>query len=106
MRVLIGEPEFEVRDLLVRAVKKVGHDVVLAHDVEPGDDFDVAIVEPADPALLETARRLRRDHPDVPLIFVSVKPPDANTTALLPAVHLVKPFTREDISRALAPLAG
>jgi hypothetical protein len=65
------------------------------------------LLEPAAPDCLEQARRIRSERPSLPVVCVSVLPPEARFLTLGPLVHLTKPFTCEalgaTIGAALTP---
>src|SRR5438477_3772766 len=96
-RILIAEPDESLRLLYEAHLAHLGHDVV-----GPGADarsIDLAIVEPAARRELLEAARLRRDRPELPIVFVSVAPPSSPTRVLLPVAHLLKPFELADLDR-------
>lgn len=99
-RILIGEPDPEVRQLLTYLVARLGHE-----PLQPGDDdvADVYLFEPASPVCLELARKLRREQPGLALVALSIEPPCAGTRALAPIRHLMKPFVRSELAAALEP---
>jgi CheY-like chemotaxis protein len=99
-QILISEPSIDVRALLTLLAQRLGHEVVYAAAAGSAA-LDAAIVEPADPLSLGVARALRCDRPDLPIVFVSVEPPRAETIALEPVRHVIKPFARADIAAAL-----
>jgi hypothetical protein len=100
MRVLIVEPDRAVRELLELQVGFLGHEVA----VNAGES-DVAVVEPATPEGIAAARVLHAFHPDVLMVFVSIRFPTPQTTELTPFAHLVKPFGLRRLASVLEAAA-
>jgi len=102
-RVLIAEPSADVRVLLERAVRRLGHEPLVPS--APGAPLppppDVLLLEPAFHGGLELARALRRDHPHVAIVICSIYPPTAELQALAPAAYVLKPFARDTLEDAL-----
>jgi hypothetical protein len=105
-RVLIAEPNGDVRSLLQLYVLGFGHEpIVHGGGTQPVEEVDVAIVEPGEGDGLELARALRAS--GVALIFASIFPPETATRVIQPAAHLVKPLPRLALERAIRDaLAG
>lgn len=99
-RVLIGDPDPEIRELLQRIVAGMGH-----APVDPGDEHaetpDLLLVEPGDPPMLDLAIRLRERNPGIPVVCVSIFPPGPGALALRPAAYLLKPFALAGLQRAI-----
>lgn len=106
MRVLIGEPSEEVRELLVHMLGRLGHEACSA---DPGSSNgfvpDLMLFEPASEAHLALAASLRDRDPGFPLVACSVKPPSPASRALDPVRHLLKPFTRVELAAAVEEAA-
>ncbi len=101
-RVLISEPVVEIRTLLALVVAQLGHEASFdAAQAADEVDVDVALIEPASGPGLELAAALRARADDVPIVFLSIEPPTAETRALQPVRHLVKPFERAELAQAL-----
>jgi CheY-like chemotaxis protein len=100
-RILVLEPEPEIRELVCRVAERLGHEVVTEDSVD-GLTIDAVVVEPEGGRGLELATRLRTRAPDLPLICTSIAPPSPATRALEPRAHLVKPYTLRDLSQALS----
>lgn len=99
--VLIFEPHPEVRELLARIVRRLGH-VALVDDGRPVAEWervDAVLVEPASEGSLETIAPLRER--GASFVCVSIYPPSAQATALSPVAYLQKPFSLVDLERAL-----
>ena len=104
-RILILESNAEVRQLLALQVRHLGHEAVCGGEgtgAAGGAAIDAAIVEPVAPGGLDAARVLRNVWPHLPLVFVSVRPPSAESRSLAPVLHLVKPVRLAELEAALA----
>ena len=99
-RVLICEPHDDISALLELVVRRLGHEPVAfaGGDVEH-IGVDAAVIEPGETSALEVAKTLRGR--DVPVLFTSIYPPDANVLELQPSAYLVKPFPLYALERAL-----
>ena len=100
--ILIDEPHPDIRVLLAAVVCRAGHapigEAELTEETEPA----LMIVEPAYLESLSAAVRLRRRFPKLPIIFASIRPPEAATKALEPVEHLLKPFRLAELEAAMA----
>jgi CheY-like chemotaxis protein len=99
-RILICEPHDDISALLELVVRRLGHEPVtfVGGDVDH-IGIDAAVVEPGESAALKVAQSLRAKN--VPVLFTSIYPPDAEVLALDPAAYLVKPFPLYALERAL-----
>jgi DNA-binding response OmpR family regulator len=99
-RVLICEPHDDISALLELVVRRLGHEPVafLGGDVDH-IGVDAAVIEPGEAWALEVARSLRARN--VPVLFTSIYPPDAEALDLEPAAYLVKPFPLYALEHAL-----
>jgi DNA-binding response OmpR family regulator len=99
-RVLICEPHDDISALLELVVRRLGHEPVayVGGDVEH-IGVDAAVIEPGETSALQVARTLRARN--VPVLFTSIYPPDAEVLGLEPAAYLVKPFPLYALERAL-----
>jgi len=101
-RVLILEPSAELLHLLERSVLRLGHEPVRpARGGDEPPDADAVLLDPDLDSSAEVAAAFRDRHPDVPMIVCSIYPPSEETRRLRPSRHLLKPFTREELERAL-----
>jgi DNA-binding response OmpR family regulator len=99
-RILICEPHDDISALLELVVRRLGHEpVTFAGGDVDHIGIDAAVVEPGEAAALTVARKLRAN--DVPVLFTSIYPPDAEVLELKPAAYLVKPFPLYALERAL-----
>jgi CheY-like chemotaxis protein len=102
-RVLIDEPTEEIRELVARLVGLLGHQVIRTSE---GELPDVVVFEPAAEGPLRRAQELRLRAPHVPIVACSLKEPSAETRALEPAAHLLKPFRLAELKAALDAALG
>lgn len=103
-KVLIAEPSADVRALLERSIRRLGHDPI-EHDRNRGDgdgEVDVLLLEPAFNGGLDLARTMRATQPDLAIVICSIFPPSAELQELAPIAHVLKPFQREALEEALA----
>jgi hypothetical protein len=99
-RILIVEPHPDVSSLFEVLIQRLGHEPVRYQDLAPDlDTIDLAIVEPGDEVGFEAAKAIRAR--GVGMVFVSVFPPEAETLAMRPIAHLVKPFGRHSFAHAV-----
>lgn len=103
-RILVCEPNPEVRALLAHVVARLGHEPVQAED-GPGDvltdDADVLLIEPAYQRALSMAEMLRARQGELPIVCASIFPPTPEWQELKPVAYLVKPFSLADLEQAL-----
>lgn len=102
-RVLVVEPDAEVRALFSTMLRRLGHEPVVA---EPGantpPECDVVLVEPAWSAGVELVCSLRRHRPTLPVVGASIFPAQHAPAELTTVRHLEKPFTLVQLSDAIA----
>ena len=99
-RVLICEPHDDIAALLELIVRRLGHEpVTYRGDGRDHLGVDAAVIEPGEPEGLRLARSLATA--DLPVLFTSIYPPDADLLALEPTAYLVKPFPLYALERAL-----
>jgi len=103
-RVLILEPDAELRRLFTLQLSSIGHEV--ADDA--GADPDLLLVEPASNAMFRRALGMRHARPDLPIVCVSISEDTRIARDLAPSSFLVKPFPvdrlRAALAEALAPV--
>jgi CheY-like chemotaxis protein len=105
--ILIHEPHPEVRDLLERIVRRLGHEPRIdgtAADVDTSR-VDVVLVEPAGHGAVERARSVAEET-GAALVCVSIYPPSDEVLALNPVAYLIKPFSLIELERALVTALG
>lgn len=103
-RVLIAEPSADVRALLERSIRRLGHEAVV-HDRRLLDgelDVDVLLLEPAFNGGVELAQTMRTAQPQLAIVICSIFPPSPQLYELAPVAHVLKPFQRDALEDALA----
>jgi len=100
-RILISEPNPDLRVLLEAVVRRAGHEPVGHGELTSGDAPAVMILEPASADGLAAAARLRRRLENFPIICTSISPPSDETRALSPIAFLLKPFRLRDLEAAI-----
>jgi CheY-like chemotaxis protein len=100
--VLVIEPHPEVRELLIRVVRRLGHEVVLGDEsyTPTGQHVDAVLVEPAHEPGLDAAAPLVQSR-GASLVCVSIYPPSERVRELGPVAYLQKPFTLGQLEQAL-----
>jgi CheY-like chemotaxis protein len=104
-RVLIAEPDPDVRLLIGQVIRRMGHEA-LPFSPAGVATADVALVEPASPQGVAALAALRDAPRQVPIVLASIAEiePDAAGAA---AAWVAKPFTGADLVDALErALAG
>ncbi len=99
--ILIMDPDPATRSLLEVLVLRLGHRPIGQRELSEGENPELMLLEPASRAGLRLAARLRRRFPQLPILCVSIDPPDWETRELGVAGHLMKPFRRSQLERAL-----
>jgi len=101
-RVLVADPDPDVLALVERAVTNWGHEVVRYHPDDPPIVPDVMLFEPEmGPRVIALAERLGAESPPVPIVVVSIHPPELAVHRLRPAAYLLKPFSLPQLQAAL-----
>lgn len=117
IRVLVVDDEPDVRDLIVRWLRRDGHDVLASGSaaaaleaVELHGMPDVALLDVAMPGMdgIELLTELRRRDPRLAAMFVSAlwTPGDMNRIRETGAEHLAKPFTVTVLGHVVRRLAS
>ena len=100
-RILILEPQPEVRELFVRVAARLGHAALTEIDDETESPPDAIVLAPEDPVGLSVVRSLHGSFPDVPIVCTSILPRGPETRDLAPVAYLTKPFALADLERVL-----
>jgi DNA-binding response OmpR family regulator len=100
-RILISEPHPDLRILIEAVVRRTGNEPVGQGELTSDDAPAVMILEPASADGLAAAARLRRRLESLPIICTSIFPPSHESSALLPVVHLLKPFRLRELEAAI-----
>lgn len=98
-RILIAEPEPDLRSYAQQAVLELGHEPLLL-DAHTGTGVDVLLLAMCADAVA-TASALRREDPALPIVCMGTAPVDDAVRCLRPVAYLVKPFRLADLARAL-----
>lgn len=101
MRVLIAEPDPDVRLLLELAVARLGHQPVAATD---RSNVDAVVLEPSCPVALSVLSRFRRRVP--PVVCLSIYPRESVNAPAETVVYLQKPTSSAQLRAALAEAAA
>lgn len=105
--ILIAEPDPGTWSLLELLVLRLGHRPISQRELADGEQPDLMPLEPSSRLGLRQAQRLRGRLPQLPILCVSIVPPNAETRELDTVGHVMKPFRRieieREIERALVP---
>ena len=97
-RVLIAEPNADVRALLELTVHRLGYEPVLPHEAGRGD-VDAILLEPACAVGRSVLRRFGSETP--PVVCLSVYPREEGLEPSASVAYLVKPASSAAIGTAL-----
>jgi CheY-like chemotaxis protein len=104
-RILVSESHEDARRLLVRMLRRLGHEPTVVTMPAPQQllDAEALVVEPAAPVGAVLAQAARLIDPSLPLICASVAAPPAELERLgvVFDASLVKPFTSEQLDVAI-----
>jgi len=103
-RVLISEPNAEVRRLLELTVERLGYELVKAPAAGPPPSVDAVVLEPASPASRSLLHRFGADVP--PVVCLSVYPREAGLAPPESVAYLVKPSSSAALGSALRGVFG
>ena len=95
-RVLIAEPDEDVRKLLELTVRRLGYEAVAADEC---GDVDAVLVEPACAMGRSVLRRFGADAP--PVVCLSIYPREEALEPATSVAYLVKPASSAEIAAAL-----
>jgi DNA-binding response OmpR family regulator len=98
--ILISEPNFEIRELLARVIEAMACETATSPATD-ADAVDLLLVEPGWPEGLALARRLRAARPELPIVLLSIYPPQLESELLSPTAYLVKPFSVAELQGVL-----
>jgi CheY-like chemotaxis protein len=99
--ILIVDPDPATRSLLELLCERLGHAPIGAGDWSNGVEPDLLLLEPASGPGMRLARSVRRRLPRLPILCVSIDGPSGETMSLSPVAHVMKPFRRRQLERAL-----
>lgn len=95
-RVLVLEPDRDVRELLVRMLRQLRHEPML----EPDGEADVVLLEPGSTTARQTLADVRERRPDVYVVCASIYPRE-DAASLEPDAFLSKPIDVANLEAAL-----
>jgi DNA-binding response OmpR family regulator len=99
--ILIVDPDPATKSLLELLVLRLGHRPIGQRELAEGEEPDLMLLEPASRLGLRLAHKLRRRRPRLPVLCVSIEPPSWETRELGAIGHVMKPFRRSQLERAL-----
>ncbi len=99
--ILIVDPDSATKSLLELLCQRLGHRPIGPREWVDGEEPDLLLLEPASRPGVRLARGFRRRFPDLPILCVSIDGPSGDTVSLKPVAHLMKPFRRSQLERAL-----
>lgn len=94
-RILVAEPDPDVRQLLELAVRRAGHDPVETHD-----GIDAIVMEPGCAVARALLRHFRHAVP--PVVCVSIYPREAGLAPPETVAYVMKPTAPSRLARTLA----
>ena len=100
-RVLIAEPDADVRELLELTVRRLGYEAVA---VDERGDVDAVLLEPASAMGRAVLRRFGADAP--PVVCLSIYPREEGLEPSASVAYLVKPASSTEIADALRSVFG
>ena len=99
--ILIVDPDSATKSLLELLCERLGHRPIGPREWIEGDEPDLLLLEPASRPGVRLARGFRRRFPHLPILCVSIDGPTRETRDLDPVGHLMKPFRRLQLERAI-----
>lgn len=99
--VLIVDPDPATGSLLELLCLRLGHRPIGPRELAEGEEPELVLLEPVWRTGLRLARRLRAELPQLPILCVSIEGPSVETRELGPTTHVMKPFRRTQLERAL-----
>jgi hypothetical protein len=100
-RVLIAEPDPDVRELLELTVQRLGYEAVTSDE---RGDIDALLLEPACAVGRSVLRRFGMDAP--PVVCLSIYPREEGLEPSASVAYLVKPSSSTEIADALRSVFG
>jgi len=99
--ILIVDPDSATKSLLELLCERLGHRPIGPREWIEGDEPDLLLLEPASRPGVRLARGFRRRFPHLPILCVSIDGPSGDIMSLNPVAHVMKPFRRSQLERAL-----
>ena len=103
-RILIAEPNEDVRSLLELTVRRLGYEAVRPQERTGRADVDAILLEPACSVGRSVLRRLGDDAP--PVVCLSIYPREQGLEPPASVAYLVKPASTAAIADALRTVFG
>jgi hypothetical protein len=104
-RILICEPDPDVRSLVAFVVRRIGHEPIMSDGTrDQALAVDAIVLEPGDADALELGHGIRLTSPAIPIVCVSIF--QQPVYAFQPDAYLVKPFSLDELGWALATALG
>jgi CheY-like chemotaxis protein len=103
-RVLIVQPNDDVRELIAEHCRRIGVEPLVASGKCHGElaDIDAIVADPASPAAQRLLATLDRERRTPPIVFASIYPPAGRLVDSPAVAYLVLPCPWERFERALA----
>ena len=99
--ILIVDPDAANRSLLELLCLRLGHQPIGSREWMEGQEPELMLLEPVSGAGVRLARGVRRRFPNLPILCVSIDGPTRDTLELGAVGHVMKPFRRFQLERAL-----
>jgi CheY-like chemotaxis protein len=99
--ILIVDPDPSNRSLLELLAERLGHRTIGPGEWVRGEEPDLVVLEPESRPGVRLVRGIRRRFPTLPILCVSIDGPTPDSRKLNPIGHLMKPFRRLDLERAI-----
>jgi CheY-like chemotaxis protein len=99
--ILIVDPDAANRSLLELLCLRLGHQPIGSREWMEGQEPELMLLEPISGAGVRLARGVRRRFPHLPILCVSIDGPTRDTQELGAVGHVMKPFRRFQLERAL-----
>ncbi len=101
-RILVAEPDPDALALIQRAVAAAGHEAVLYRPGSELPEVDVMLFEPGmGQRVIALAKVLASATPPVPVVVVSIQPPELSVHELRPVAYVLKPFSLDELRAAV-----
>ena len=99
--ILIVDPDPSNRSLLELLSVRLGHRPIGPREWVGGEAPDLVLLEPASRPGMRLVRGVRRRFPRLPILCVSIDGPTREARDLDPVGHVMKPFRRLQLERAI-----
>jgi len=101
-RILVAEPDPDALALIERAIAASGHEAVLYRPGSELPEVDVMLFEPSmGQRVVALAKVLASASPPVPVVVVSIQPPELAVHELRPVAYVLKPFSLDELRAAV-----